>query len=185
MTISSTETGDQCSTLDQMLGLRNETAVHTEHGLLFDDHGKCIEIPGQDKIPSKAKVPAYHVREQDQIVWIWFGSVAQPEPSCEPPIYPVHCNGKYLFDGNVYHYNAPYQLIHDNLMDLSHLGYVHLRTIGGNASIHMNARIVEPFKPNTRSKTSGSVGPQGSQPSRGDLFERFCGRNRLPCGRFS
>jgi vanillate O-demethylase monooxygenase subunit len=46
-----------------------------------------------------------------------------------------------LFDGDVYHYDAPYQLIHDNLMDLSHLGYVHLRTIGGNASIHMNARM--------------------------------------------
>ena len=49
------------------------------HGLLFDDAGRCVEIPGQDKIPSKAKVPAYHVREQDQIVWIWFGSAAQPE----------------------------------------------------------------------------------------------------------
>jgi vanillate O-demethylase monooxygenase subunit len=53
----------------------------------------------------------------------------------------VHSSGKYLFDGDVYHYDAPYQLIHDNLMDLSHLGYVHLHTIGGNASIHMNAQM--------------------------------------------
>ncbi len=67
----------------------------------------ALEIPGQDKIPSKAKVPAYHVREQDQIVWIWFGSEAHPEPNCEPPTYSVHSSGKYLFDGSVYHYNAP------------------------------------------------------------------------------
>lgn len=111
------------------------------HGLLFNSEGKCLEIPGQEKLPSKAKVPAYHVRERDQIVWIWFGSEANPEPTCEPPAYEVHSSGKYLFGGDVYHYDAPYQLIHDNLLDLSHLGYVHLRTIGGNASIHMNARM--------------------------------------------
>jgi vanillate O-demethylase monooxygenase subunit len=39
----------------------------------------------------------------------------------------------------VVHYDAPYQLVHDNLMDLSHLGYVHLKTIGGNARAHMSA----------------------------------------------
>ncbi len=111
------------------------------HGLLFNAAGTCVEIPGQDKIPSKAKVPAYCVRERDQIVWIWFGTPAHPEPTCEPPAYEVHSSGNYLFDGDVVHYNAPYQLIHDNLMDLSHLGYVHLRTIGGNASIHMNAEM--------------------------------------------
>lgn len=111
------------------------------HGLLFNEAGKCVEIPGQDKIPSKAKVPAYHVRERDQIVWIWFGSEVTSTPDCEPPEYDVHSSGRYVFDGSVYHYDAPYQLIHDNLMDLSHLGYVHLKTIGGNARIHMNAEM--------------------------------------------
>ena len=111
------------------------------HGLLFDSHGKCIEVPGQDRIPAKAKVPAYVVREKDHLVWIWHGSEAHPQPLFEPPAYDVHSSGLYLYDGDVYHYDAPYQLIHDNLLDLSHLGYVHLRTIGGNASIHMNARM--------------------------------------------
>ncbi|RMP62851.1 hypothetical protein ALQ18_02307 [Pseudomonas marginalis pv. marginalis] len=111
------------------------------HGLLYDGTGKCIEVPGQSKIPSKAKVTSYHVREQDSIVWIWFGSADQLTPTVEPAAYPIHSEGTYLFDGDVYHYNAPYQLIHDNLLDLSHLGYVHLRTIGGNASVHMNAQM--------------------------------------------
>lgn len=111
------------------------------HGLLFNADGKCVEIPGQEKIPSKAKVASHPVCERDQIVWIWFGSAAHPQPNCEPPAYDVHSSGEYLFDGDVYHYDAPYQLIHDNLMDLSHLGYVHLRTIGGNASIHMQAQM--------------------------------------------
>ncbi|MDR0277303.1 MAG: aromatic ring-hydroxylating dioxygenase subunit alpha [Paucimonas sp.] len=111
------------------------------HGLLFDAAGNCLEVPGQAKVPNKAKVQAYPLRECDQILWIWFGSAAQPEPDCEPPAYEVHSSGEYVFDGGIYHYDAPYQLIHDNLLDLSHLGYVHLRTIGGNASVHMNAQM--------------------------------------------
>lgn len=111
------------------------------HGLLFDSKGQCLEVPGQTKIPTKAKVPAFHVKERDQIIWIWFGSAGNEVPTSEPPAYDIHSTGDYLFDGDVYHYDAPYQLIHDNLLDLSHLGYVHLRTIGGNASIHMNAQM--------------------------------------------
>ncbi|KMK17366.1 2Fe-2S ferredoxin [Pluralibacter gergoviae] len=111
------------------------------HGLLFNADGKCIEVPGQAKIPSKARVKSYALREQDHIVWLWYGSLECPEPTCEPPRYEVHTSGKYVFDGSSYHYDAPYQLIHDNLLDLSHLGYVHLKTIGGNAAIHMNAKM--------------------------------------------
>lgn len=109
------------------------------HGLLFNGDGKCIEIPGQDKIPSRAKIHRYVVKEQDEIVWIWFGSEATSEPASEPPRYQIHSDSGFYFDGDVYHYQAPYQLVHDNLLDLSHLGYVHLKTIGGNAKIHMNA----------------------------------------------
>ena len=109
------------------------------HGLLFDRDGSCREIPGQDRIPSKARVLSYSVQEQDQIVWIWIGETAENRPTSAPPSYPVHTDAQYHFGGGNYHYDAPYQLIHDNLMDLSHLGYVHLQTIGGNAPVHMNA----------------------------------------------
>lgn len=110
------------------------------HGLLFDSEGQCLEIPGQTKVPGKAKVRAFTLREKDQILWLWFGRDAQTAPTHEPPEYPHHSSGQYLFGGDVYHYDAPWQLIHDNLLDLSHLGYVHLHTIGGNARIHMNAQ---------------------------------------------
>ena len=53
----------------------------------------------------------------------------------------MHGDPRYKFGGGSYHYDAPYQLIHDNLLDLSHLGYVHLKTIGGNPTLHMNAKL--------------------------------------------
>ncbi|WLH65927.1 aromatic ring-hydroxylating dioxygenase subunit alpha [Pseudomonas sp. FP2300] len=102
---------------------------------------QCIEIPGQTKIPGKARVAAFTVRERDQIVWIWFAREPDVEPTAEPPVYDVHSSGLYLFEGDTCHYDAPYQLIHDNLLDLSHLGYVHLHTIGGDAKTHMHAKM--------------------------------------------
>jgi len=111
------------------------------HGLLFSPQGKCLEIPGQDRIPEKARVASFPVKERDQVLWIWFGTHPDSEPDCEPPAYRWHSDDRYEYRGGVYHYEAPYQLIHDNLLDLSHLGYVHLRTIGGNPSVHMNAEM--------------------------------------------
>lgn len=111
------------------------------HGLLFNGEGRCVEIPGQAQIPKIACVRSYPVQERDSIVWIWMGSSAESQPTSEAPAYRWHSEPGYTFKGDVYHYAAPYQLIHDNLLDLSHLGYVHLKTIGGNARVHMNAAM--------------------------------------------
>ncbi len=111
------------------------------HGLLFDCAGTCIEVPGQERIPSKARVPAFHVEERDQIVWIWIGATPEEHPTDQPPAYEFHRKEGFRFGGGVVHYDAPYQLIHDNLLDLSHLGYVHIFTIGGNPGVHMNAQM--------------------------------------------
>ena len=111
------------------------------HGLLYAPNGQCIEIPGQERIPAKAKVKAYKVIEKNQIIWIWMPKADGGEPTVDAPDYAYHDSPKYKFGSGNYHYNAPWQLIHDNLLDLSHLGYVHLKTIGGNAKLHMNAEM--------------------------------------------
>jgi vanillate O-demethylase monooxygenase subunit len=109
------------------------------HGLLYAPNGQCIEIPGQERIPSKAKVKAYHIFEKNQILWIWMARDEATEPDRPVPDYPFHDDPRYKFGSGNYHYKSPWQLIHDNLLDLSHLGYVHLQTIGGDAKLHMNA----------------------------------------------
>ncbi len=111
------------------------------HGLLFDTQGRCIEVPGQQDVPARAKVRAFPLRERDQILWIWIGDTRDAQPEDEPPAYAFHADPRYRFGGGSFHYDAPWQLIHDNLMDLSHLGYVHLKTIGGNPAVHMNASL--------------------------------------------
>ncbi|WP_317929544.1 aromatic ring-hydroxylating dioxygenase subunit alpha [Halioxenophilus sp. WMMB6] len=111
------------------------------HGMLFNGEGRCLEVPGQSTVPPRAKVKNFPVQERDGIVWIWFGYDQQAAPNGDAPSYPVHTSGEYVWGGDAFHYDAPYQLIHDNLLDLSHLGYVHLQTIGGDARVHMNAEM--------------------------------------------
>jgi len=100
------------------------------HGLKFDASGKCIEIPGQESIPPQARVRAYPLVEKYNWVWIWMGDPAKADPALipdwwwadhpewaftRPAMIPVKCN---------------YQLIADNVLDVTHLAYVHASSIG-------------------------------------------------------
>ena len=100
------------------------------HGMLYAPSGQCIEVPGQDRVPTKACVKAYHIVEKNHILWIWMPQEQGAAPTREAPDYPWHDDARYKFGTGKYHYQAPWQLIHDNLLDLSHLGYVHLKDWG-------------------------------------------------------
>jgi vanillate O-demethylase monooxygenase subunit len=103
------------------------------HGLLFDTTGKCIEIPSQEFIPPAARVRTYPTVERHRWIWIWLGDPAKADPTLIPDTHYLddpHWRGTpgYL------HYNANYLLITDNLLDFSHLSYVHEKTLGGSAT---------------------------------------------------
>jgi phenylpropionate dioxygenase-like ring-hydroxylating dioxygenase large terminal subunit len=111
------------------------------HGLVFDCAGKCVHIPGQERIPAQAKVVSYPLVEKDEFLWIWMG---EPEKADVSQIvdYPWHNDyGKWPHKHEVYHVKANYMLMVDNLMDLTHLGYVHRTTIGGNPKTHVEAKM--------------------------------------------
>jgi len=111
------------------------------HGLVFDTQGRCVAIPGQDRIPEKARVRSYRVVERDEFIWIWMGE--QERANSKHIIdYPWHNDpGKWPHMHTNYHIAANYMLMVDNLMDLTHLGYVHRTTIGGNPKAHVDAKM--------------------------------------------
>ena len=49
------------------------------HGLKFDAKGQCVSVPGQDTVPSGARVRAYPVAERYGVVWIWMGDPARAD----------------------------------------------------------------------------------------------------------
>ncbi|QIL84211.1 Rieske 2Fe-2S domain-containing protein (plasmid) [Diaphorobacter sp. HDW4A] len=111
------------------------------HGLVFDCAGSCVHIPGQDRIPGKAKVKSFPLVEKDQFLWIWMGAAKDADPSLIVD-YPYHNDLEHWpHKHTMYHVKAGYQLMVDNLMDLTHLAYVHKSTIGGqSATAHVEAK---------------------------------------------
>ena len=110
------------------------------HGLVYDRTGACVKVPGQDRIPPAAKVRSYPVFEQDAIVWIWTGDPAAADPKSIVR-HPWHGDAKWSWTKDRYLVASNYLLISDNLMDLTHVGYVHTKTIGGTPEAHSNAEM--------------------------------------------
>jgi vanillate O-demethylase monooxygenase subunit len=111
------------------------------HGLVFDGSGRCVRIPGQDQIPERARVRAYPVVEKDEFIWIWMGEPARADRT-QIIDYPWHNDHKsWPHKHAMYEIAGNYMLMVDNLMDLTHLGYVHGSTIGGNPMTHVEAEM--------------------------------------------
>lgn len=95
------------------------------HGLVFDKAGACVHNPhGKGIRPSSLNLRSYPLVVQDGLMWIWMGEVAGAEKSV-PPSYPfLEQAGLKTLRGGL-HVNANYELVTDNLMDLSHAEFLH------------------------------------------------------------
>ncbi|RJF95119.1 aromatic ring-hydroxylating dioxygenase subunit alpha [Noviherbaspirillum saxi] len=111
------------------------------HGLTFDCSGQCVSVPGQDKIPQKARVRNYLLVEKDEFLWIWMGEAEKADTS-KIIDYPYHNDyKKWPHKHGLYHVKCNYMLLVDNLMDLTHIGYIHGKTIGGSPMTHVKAEM--------------------------------------------
>jgi phenylpropionate dioxygenase-like ring-hydroxylating dioxygenase large terminal subunit len=92
------------------------------HGLRFGPDGRCVRNP-HGPIPTVARVRSYPVREQAGLLWIWMGM-----SSCDqvplPDVELLSDPGWAWVSGNLF-VNGNYQLVIDNLLDLTHVDYMH------------------------------------------------------------
>ena len=99
------------------------------HGLIYDSSGTCVKVPGQQNVPKGARVRSYPVTERHGYVWIWIGDADRADDSLIPDYSRITLPhvGRHRI---ALHIQGHYQLIVDNLLDLSHLPYVHGTTTG-------------------------------------------------------
>ena len=116
-----------------------ETIRCAYHGLEYGSDGICRRIPAQEQIPKTARVRAYPIIERDALLWIWMGDPDQAKIS-EIPHHPYHLDSAWAWRSAHYPVKGNWQLIIDNLMDLSHLPYIHPHTIGGNPDLHFKTK---------------------------------------------
>ncbi len=120
------------------------------HGMVFDRSGTCLSIPSQDSIPSGAKAKSYPAVERYGWIWLWMGDPAAADPALIPDFHRL-TDPAYTAVGKTNHVNAAYKLVTDNLVDLSHVGFVHTSTIGNAAFTEKGRQLkVEPTERGVR-----------------------------------
>lgn len=99
------------------------------HGMEFGADGRCLAVPSQKLVPPAARVRSDPVEERHGWVWLWMGAAERADPALIPDFSKL-VDPAYAAVGKTNHVRAGYQLVIDNLLDLSHVGFVHTSTIG-------------------------------------------------------
>ena len=94
------------------------------HGLQFGPDGRCVRNPHGEVIPPALKLSSFPVVERHAIAWIWMGDPELADPAAIPD-FSAHDDPDYALVGGRIPIRGAYQLVSDNLLDLSHTQYLH------------------------------------------------------------
>ncbi|MEZ5658677.1 MAG: aromatic ring-hydroxylating dioxygenase subunit alpha [Burkholderiaceae bacterium] len=98
------------------------------HGLEMDGQGRPVRMPGQ-RVERFPCVGRFATIERYGFVWVWPGDHDKADPAAMP-VFPFFDDPAWAYGGGLYHVQADYRLMIDNLMDLTHETYVHATSIG-------------------------------------------------------
>jgi phenylpropionate dioxygenase-like ring-hydroxylating dioxygenase large terminal subunit len=99
------------------------------HGFTFGGDGRCVAVPGQDHIPSRADVRRYPLVRKGPWLFVWMGDPDGPDPDRLPAL-PFLTEPGWTCVHGLAPLDARYELLVDNLLDLSHENYLHAGLIG-------------------------------------------------------
>lgn len=107
------------------------------HGIKFRPDGSCAEIPSQAAVPKTCRVRSYPVAERWQWIWIWPGDPALADESKIPDHFEIGLSDPKNDCAGGYYRNVQgrYMLMHDNLFDLTHFGFLHRATFGAGTNM--------------------------------------------------
>jgi len=99
------------------------------HGLRYGPDGRCTLNPnGDGYIPSNARLRSFPIREHQGALWVWMGDADAADPA-QIPSFPFLQDSGYSVKTGYLSVQANYQLVIDNLLDLSHAQYLHASTL--------------------------------------------------------
>ncbi|MBH8561895.1 aromatic ring-hydroxylating dioxygenase subunit alpha [Nostoc sp. CENA67] len=106
--------------------VKGETIQCPFHGWCFNGEGNCVEIPYTKKIPSKAQVKPWYVREIYGLILVWYHAEGKA-PTWEIPELPEY-NSPQWTPFRTVGVNKIYshvQEIAENVMDMAHVEFLH------------------------------------------------------------
>lgn len=99
------------------------------HGFRFGPDGKCAHVPTMGSVPAYC-AESYPVRESGPFVWIYLGDRSVIDQVPPPPELPWATDPAFAVFSGQFDIAANYMLLKENVLDLSHLGYVHAKSFG-------------------------------------------------------
>ena len=124
--------------------LEGDHVVCGYHGLTFDGSGTCVAAPTQSHaVPRTARVASWPVLERYGFVWVWPGDPAEADPAklidiphFDDPDWGKTARGSLPIA-------CHYLWIVDNLLDPSHVAWVHLTSFAGAGSDNLPLEMSE------------------------------------------
>lgn len=114
--------------------LAGDRIVCGYHGLEFDLTGRCVHNPHGGSVPAALSVGTYPVTERYGMVWIWMGAADGADVDRIPAL-PVLAEPALSWVHGQLHVAANYELVIDNLLDLTHVEFLHpFLAASGNAA---------------------------------------------------
>jgi vanillate O-demethylase monooxygenase subunit len=114
------------------------------HGLRFAPTGQCVHNPHGDVIPKAAVVRRYPVAERDGIVWIWMGAAELADKSTIVRFPELNQHDVFTYTcGQTLDMPLSYELMTDNLMDLSHVAFTHKAAFGADGLVPGQTEVRE------------------------------------------
>jgi vanillate O-demethylase monooxygenase subunit len=112
------------------------------HGLEFDGSGACVLNPhGNKHIPPRAHVRGFPAIEKHKAIWVWMGD--QPADPAKVPDFSLMDNVPELHTTKCDRITikANYELIIDNLLDLSHTSFLHEGVLGNADTVESDITV--------------------------------------------
>jgi nitrite reductase/ring-hydroxylating ferredoxin subunit len=95
------------------------------HAWQFDAAGRCASIPYAQKVPPKARVHAWELREVNGLIMAWHHMEGAP-PSWEVPALPESGNDEWTpYETRRWKIKTHNQEMAENAVDLAHFRYLH------------------------------------------------------------
>jgi phenylpropionate dioxygenase-like ring-hydroxylating dioxygenase large terminal subunit len=119
------------------------------HGMRYRSDGRCTLVPTQNRAASAIKVPTYVVLEQVPLVWIWMGAPALAAAAAPPSEHWMLAGSSWAASRSYLKVSSNYVFLHENLLDLSHLTFLHANTFGtpdyalAPYETHIGADVIE------------------------------------------
>lgn len=140
---------DRCPHRFAPLSMGRKTASGVEcgyHGLHFDRTGACDRNPtGNGHIPPGTSVRTFPLVERHRMLWIWMGDPALADEGLIADFSAAPEVGAAAYDnlGNYLHVRANWMLELDNLMDLSHVNFIHDGNLGNETMRAAQVQVIE------------------------------------------